>query len=201
MSSAEMNKLPGVIVLAGANGAGKSTAAPALLRGKLAVTHFVNADTIAQGLAAYAPETAALEAGRIMLARIRELADSRATFAFETTLASRSLAPWLKDLLTKEYCVHLVFLWLPSADLAVARVADRVQMGGHNIPETTIRRRYRAGLKNFWTLYRPLATTWRVYNNSAETQGPRLLASGSGTATPRVYDAAGWKRFESESQT
>jgi predicted ABC-type ATPase len=99
-----------VIVLGGANGAGKSTAAPALLRGKLAVTHFVNADTIAQGLAAFAPESAAIEAGRIMLARIRELAASRATFAFETTLASRSLAPWLRDLLASGYRVHLVFL-------------------------------------------------------------------------------------------
>jgi predicted ABC-type ATPase len=192
-------KPPTVIVLGGANGAGKSTSASALLRGKLAVTHFVNADTIAQGLAAFAPESAAIEAGRIMLERIRALAASRATFAFETTLASRSLAPWLRDLLASGYRVHLVFLWLPSIDLAVARVADRVRMGGHNIPETTIRRRYLAGLKNFWTLYRPIATSWRVYNNS-EPQGMRLLASGLASGPSRVYDAVGWKQFELETR-
>ena len=128
---------------------------------------------------------------------IRKLAAGRATFAFETTLASRSLGPWLKNLLATDYQFHLVFLWLPSVDLAVARVADRVQMGGHDIPEATIRRRYRAGLKNFWAIYRPLATSWRVYNN-AEPRGMRWLASGRGMEALRIYDIAGWKLFESK---
>jgi predicted ABC-type ATPase len=126
-----------VVVLSGPNGAGKSTAAPSLLKGRLSVDQFVNADEIARGLAGFAPETAAIPAGRIMLTRLRELAAARADFAFESTLASRSFARWLESLTSGGYRFHLVFLWLPSADLAVARVRDRVRQGGHDVPETT----------------------------------------------------------------
>ncbi len=96
-----------------------------------------------------------------MLSRLRDLAKEKRNFAFETTLAGRSLAPWLARLIDDGYEFHLVYLWLPSADLAVARVADRVRMGGHHVPEETIRRRYRAGLRNFFRLYMQLATLWR----------------------------------------
>ncbi|MGO9111127.1 MAG: AAA family ATPase [Thermoguttaceae bacterium] len=154
-------KHPAVIVLAGPNGSGKTTAAPKLLPDVLGVIEFVNADTIAQGLAAFGPELVALEAGAIMLSRLRDLAKEKRNFAFETTLAGRSLAPWLARLIDDGYEFHLVYLWLPSADLAVARVADRVRMGGHHVPEETIRRRYRAGLRNFFRLYMQLATLWR----------------------------------------
>lgn len=188
---------PNVILLAGPNGAGKSTIAPELLRGKLAVAQYVNADTIAQGLAGFAPETAALEAGRIMLVRIRELAAQRVTFAFETTLASRSLAPWLRDLLAVGYRFHLVFLWLPDADMAVARVSDRVRLGGHDVPEETVRRRYRAGILNFWKLYRPLATTWRVYDNSMSDR-MRLVASGRADRTLQIRLPDVWQQFVQE---
>jgi predicted ABC-type ATPase len=123
---------PSVVVLAGPNGAGKSTTAPALLQGALGVTEFVNADDIARGLSAFNVEGAALAAGRVMLARLRELARQRISFAFETTLASRSFAGWLADLKRNGYSVHIVFLWLPSAEFAVLRVADRVRMGGHS---------------------------------------------------------------------
>ena len=95
---------------------------------------FVNADTIAQGLSAFAQDRVAFQAGRIMLKRLSELAAARASFAFETTLASRSYAPWLTELRATGYKVHLVFLWLPSADEAVARVAERVRAGGHDVP-------------------------------------------------------------------
>ena len=125
---------PSVVILAGPNGAGKSTVAPALLHGALAVDEFVNADVIASGLSAFDPDSAAIAAGRVMLARIRELASQRVNFAFETTLASRSFAPWLRQLVTSGYSAHLVFLWLPSADFAVDRVAERVRTGGHNVP-------------------------------------------------------------------
>ena len=137
---------------------------------------FVNADTIAQGLAAFAPDGVAFEAGSIMLARLHQLAARRRDFAFETTLASRSLAPWLADLLGTGYEFHLVFLWLPSADFAVQRVADRVRMGGHHVPEATVRRRYERGLRNFFRLYQPLATSWRMYDNSV-MQSARLIAA------------------------
>ena len=188
---------PNVIVLAGPNGAGKSTAAPSLLEDLLEVGEFVNADVIAQGLAAFAPESVAFEAGAIMHTRLRNLADSRRDFAFETTLASRSLAPWLRDLLAVQYSIHLVFLWLPSADFAVARVADRVRLGGHNIPEDTTRRRYHRGLRNFFQLYQPLATTWRMYDNSHES-GIRVIASGEGNNVIHVGNEDVWTHLKQE---
>src|SRR5439155_26523435 len=159
-------EFPKVVVLAGPNGAGKSTAASRLLRGALGVTEFVNADVIARGLSGFSPERVAMEAGRVMLRRIKELAAKRESFAFETTLASRSFAPWLRDLVKSGYRFHLVFLWLPSAAAAVARVAERVSLGGHDVPVATVRRRYKAGLKNFFELYRSLSTTWQVIDNS-----------------------------------
>lgn len=188
---------PNVVVVAGPNGSGKSTAAPVLLRDFLGITEFVNADVIAQGLAAFDPDSVAFQAGSIMHARLRSLASKRRNFAFETTLASRSLAPWLRGLVASHYLFHLVFLWLPSADFAVARVADRVRLGGHNVPEETIRRRYRRGLVNFFELYQPLATTWRVYDNSQES-GIRLIASGQGTNVTRIGDEETWKHLQRE---
>jgi predicted ABC-type ATPase len=170
---------PHLIVLAGPNGAGKSTAAPALLVGALGVHEFVNADLIAQGLSAFQPERTALQAGRIMRDRLHYLASQRVNFGFETTLASRSLAPWIADLRRTGYAIHLLFLWLPSPEMAMARVAERVRLGGHDVPPETIRRRYHTGLRNFFGLYRPLTDTWRFYDNS-DLASLRLLASGTG---------------------
>lgn len=137
-----MSRAPHIIILAGPNGAGKSTSAPVLLRDTFAVDEFVNADSIAQGLSAFRPESVALEAGRIMLRRLQELAGKRTDFAFETTLASRIFAPWLKQLAATGYKSHLMFLTLPNADAAIARVASRVNLGGHNVPAPDIRRRF-----------------------------------------------------------
>lgn len=192
-------KSPGVIVLAGPNGAGKSTTAPKLLKGALAVTEFVNPDTIAQGLSAFAPERHRLAAGRVMLNRLHELVQRRATFSFETTLASRSFAPWLKSLRTKGYRVHLVFLWLASADLAVKRVQDRVRLGGHHVAEVDIRRRYVSGLRNCFHLYLPLTNTWRIYNNS-DPSGPRLIARGKGLRTTAIIDERLWAHIAGEAK-
>ncbi|MCE7961376.1 MAG: Zeta toxin family protein [Acidobacteria bacterium ACB1] len=154
--------MPNVVVIAGPNGAGKSTLAPHLLRDKLHILEYVNADTIAQGLSAFAAEAAALEAGRVMLHRLYELARRHEAFSFETTLATRSYAGWLPKLQAEGYYIHLIFLWLNSADLAVERVAERVREGGHDIPEQTIRRRFSRGLENFFELYRPTADSWQV---------------------------------------
>ena len=178
------------MILAGPNGAGKSTAAPELLQGELAVNEFVNADVIARGLSAFDPDRAAIAAGRIMLARLDELARQRESFAFETTLASRSLAPWLTDLRASGYAVHLFFLWLSSPDLAVQRVADRVRSGGHDVPADTIRRRYRAGIRNLFSLYQPIVTTWAVHNCSGLKS--QLVAEGLESATLKVYDRDVW---------
>jgi len=192
-----MPEPPSVVVLAGPNGAGKSTAAPALLRGRLAVGHFVNADEIARGLSAFEPESVAVPAGRIMLTRLKELARDRRNFAFETTLATRSFAPWIRSLSEAGYEFHLVFLWLPSADLAVARVADRVVQGGHHVPEEVIRRRHAAGMRNFQDLYRPLSTSWQVYDNSRRTR-LRSIARGAGLQVELIGRPTEWRRFEDQ---
>jgi predicted ABC-type ATPase len=159
--------MPHVIIIAGPNGAGKTTVAPALLGKALQIDHFVNADTIAAGLSAFAPEKAAIQAGKAMLERMRYLADNNENFAFETTLASRTFAPWIAKLKEeKDYLFHLTFLLLDSSDLAISRVAERVKLGGHFVPEDTIRRRFETGLKNFFKLYRPLADSWQMYDNT-----------------------------------
>ena len=188
---------PSVVVLAGPNGAGKSTLAPDLLQGALAVTEFVDADVIARGLSAFDPTSAGIAAGRVMLKRLQELAHQRVSFAFETTLASRSFAPWLQRLTRVGYQFHLVFLWLPSADFAVARVADRVRLGGHDVPEETIRRRYAAGMRNFFGLYRPMATSWRVYDSSTGP-APRLVAYGRGRKVSGIRDRRVWRLMAQE---
>ena len=181
---------PSVVILAGPNGAGKSTAAPALLQGALAVNEFVNADVIARGLSAFDPDAAAIAAGRVMLTRMRELAALRISFAFETTLASRTFAPWFLQLRDSGYEIHLVFLWLSSADLAIERVADRVRNGGHNIPDNVVRRRYAAGIRNLFALYQSVTTSWVVYNSSGPQ--PALIAEGLESQPERVYDTDVW---------
>jgi predicted ABC-type ATPase len=167
---------PRVIVVAGPNGAGKTTASETVLAETLSVLTFVNADVIARGLAGFDPDSAAVEASRIMLQRLHALAARKADFAFETTLAARSLAGWLRDLRRDGYVVRLIYFWLESADVAVARVAQRVASGGHAVPEATIRQRYRRSVRNFFTLYRPVVTNWRVYDTSQGTS-PVLVAS------------------------
>src|SRR5262245_57181479 len=124
---------PRVVVLAGPNGAGKTTASRTLLADTLGLLTFVNADVIAQGLAGFDPASAAVEASRIMLERLYTLAAQGADFAFETTLAARSLAGWLQTLKGTGYTVDLVYFWLASPELAVARVAQRVSQGGHHV--------------------------------------------------------------------
>lgn len=186
--------MPHLILIAGPNGAGKSTAAPGILRGALSVSRFVNADTIAMGLAAFAPETAGIQAGRIMLDRLHQLAQSGENFAFETTLASKTFAPWIGHLKGEGYQFHLVFLTLPSPELSIGRVAERVRMGGHNVPEETIRRRFRGGIRNFFKLYQPLADSWRVYDNSSVS--PRLIAHGSGLRVELISDELAWCRLK-----
>lgn len=196
-----MTAVPGqpyVIVVAGPNGSGKSTAAPHLLRDTLNVSEFVNADAIAAGLSAFRPETVAMSAGRVMLDRMRQLAAARADFAFETTLASRSLAPWLAGLQRSGYRAHLLFLWLRSADLAVSRVAERVRLGGHNVPELVVRRRYRAGLVNFFRLYLPLVDSWQLFDNS-DADGPRPVAAGEGGVVRMLGDADAWQKLKESS--
>jgi predicted ABC-type ATPase len=183
---------PIVVVLAGPNGAGKSTTAARLLRGALSVNEFVNADTIAQGLSAYRPESAAVAAGRVMLARLRHLARIREDFAFGTTLAGRGHARWLLSLRAMGYRAHLTFLWLPSPDLAVARVAERVRRGGHGVPEPVVRRRFASGLRNLVACYLDVVDSWQIYDNSG-IEEPLLIASRDAGASPHVVNAEAWQ--------
>ncbi len=157
---------PNFVIIAGPNGSGKSTAAPELIREQFGVMQYVNADVIAQGLSGFSPESVALQAGSLMLERIEDLSVARQDFAIETTLASRSFAPRIRRMTGEGYRSHLVFLWLPSPELAIERVSLRVLRGGHSIPPETIVRRYHRGLVNL-SLYLPLMHTWRVVNAAA----------------------------------
>jgi predicted ABC-type ATPase len=154
--------VPNLFVLAGPNGAGKSTSAPGVLTGPRAVAEFVNADVIAkeQGLSDVA-------AGRVTLKRLNDLAAAHRDIAFETTLASHLLLPRIQAMQEGGYDFHLYFFWLPSADMAVRRVARRVASGGHHIPEDVIRRRYERGLENFFRHYALAADSWTLFDNSA----------------------------------
>ena len=187
--------MPNLFVIAGPNGAGKSTAAPLLIGERLGIREFVNADGIAAGLSAFAPERVALEAGRIMLRRLDSLASAGADFAFETTLATRSFAPWIARLRAERgYRFHLAFLWLPSAEMAVMRVAGRVRHGGHAVPERDIKRRYDRGLRNFFDLYRPIADSWEMHDNSSL---PHVrIATSTPDGEIEVANPALWHRIE-----
>jgi predicted ABC-type ATPase len=183
---------PSVVVLGGPNGSGKSTSAPRLLRESLKVEHFVNADALAQGLSAFRPEEVALDAGRIMLRRLDELGDQRKTFAFESTLASQVLARRLERLKQHGYVVYLVYLWLPRVELALARVAERVRAGGHDVPAAAVRRRFDRSLVNFFKIYRPLAHSWRLYD-AASITGPTFVATGGAGLPTRLRRREIWE--------
>jgi predicted ABC-type ATPase len=195
-----MIEKPAVVVIGGPNGAGKSTLAPRLLRAAMQVTEFINADLIAQGLSPFNADGAALAASEILLRRMEQFAEKRISFGVETTLASRSLAPRLRKLISDGYEFHLVFLYLKSPDIAVERVADRVSHGGHNIPEATIRRRYEGGLRNLLSLFQPLASSWKVYDNS-NPRRRELIASGGTLEDAKVNNEQLWSeiraRYES----
>ncbi len=157
-----------VIIIAGPNGAGKTTFAREFLPVDAACPVFVNADLIAAGLAPFAPEAAAIHAGRLMLHELARHFAARESFAFETTLAGRGYLRLIEQWQSAGYRVKIIFLQLASAEEAIARVAQRVKQGGHDIPETVIRRRFVAGLDNFEQLYAPRVDAWALYDNSGE---------------------------------
>lgn len=159
--------MPKLFILAGPNGAGKSTSAPHILSGPGQVDEFVNADVIQKD-----EGISEIEAGRRTLARLDQLAQARKDLAFETTLASRLLLPRIQSMQKVGYTFHLSFFWLPSADMAVARVAKRVAAGGHSIPDDVIRRRYERGLDNLFSAYLPVANAWVVVDNTARPGRP-----------------------------
>jgi len=164
-------------IIAGCNGAGKTTASFTVLPEMLNCGEFVNADEIARGLSTFNPDKAAIEAGRLMLKKIDDLMGVKVDFAFETTLSSRSFVNTISKAKESGYQVTLLFFWLESVNLAIERVKIRVEEGGHNIPEDVIRRRYYSGLKNFFQLYLSKCDYWMLIDNSKMKQ--IIVAEGS----------------------
>ena len=155
-----------VYVIAGPNGSGKTTFAKLFLPDYVKCPNFVNADLIAQGLAPFGPRAAAIKAGKLVLQQIDMYAQRDADFAFETTLSGKSYANLLRELKTKGYALHLFFLWIPSPELAVARIKDRVAEGGHHVPAEDVRRRFVRGLHNFFKIYESILDSWTLFDNS-----------------------------------
>ena len=186
------NLQPHISIIAGPNGSGKSTCGPALLQTHFNISEFVNADTIATGLSAFNPEDVAIEASRIMLKRIKTLATKKRNFAFETTLSSRTFAQWLKKEKAKGYHFTLLYFWLFNSNLAVERVAERVRLGGHTVPEETVRRRYIKSIQNFFNLYQPLADNWVIFDNS-ENNNPVKVAEGNLLTNITIYQEPQWE--------
>lgn len=185
---------PNLYIIAGPNGAGKTTASYNLLPEILHCTNFVNADEIARGLSPFAPETVAIQAGRIMLERIEELLPQRVDFAIETTLATRSYVQLVRRAQALGYKVHLIFFFLENEEQAIQRVAQRVSNGGHNIPEDDIRRRFKRGIYNLIHLYMPICDSVLVYNNA---HGDAILVSEQENANSGllVYKEEMWNQL------
>ncbi len=180
-----------IVVLGGPNGAGKTTAAQTIVPRKLGIAEFVNADEIARGLSPFNPEAAALAAGRLMLRRMQSLASGEQSFAVETTCSGRGHVNFLRECKKKGWRITLLFLWLSSPDIAIARVAGRVANGGHAVPPDVITRRYWSGIRNFVIRYLPLADTAVIYDHSGDE--PILIAERMAGADLLVHDAVRWE--------
>ena len=166
-----------ILIIAGPNGAGKTTFAAEFLPNEANCPIFINADLIASGLSPFRPELVAVRAGRLMLNMIRDYTRRGENFAFETTLSGRGYARLIPRWQGQGYEVKLFFLRLPTPEMAITRVRQRVVEGGHDVPEAVIRRRFHAGWRNFEVIYRDLVDEWTVYDNSGDS--PVLSAEGS----------------------
>jgi len=175
-------------IIAGCNGAGKTTASFTILPEALNCKEFVNADEIAKGLSPFQPEKVAFESGRIMLKRINELLESKQDFAFETTLSTKSYKQKVIEAQNKKYKVTLLFFWLETVELAIERVKTRVLEGGHNIDNETIKRRYYRGIKNLFEIYLPIVDEVMIFDNSLES--PDLIAIKSKEKEMNVFNVS-----------
>ena len=184
--------MPDFYLFGGPNGAGKTTLALKLLPG-MDCHEFVNADAIARALSPFAPESVALQSGVLMMKRLRELATKNVSFGTESTLAARAWVPFIRDCRERGYRFNLIYVWLPDVEMNVGRVASRVRAGGHDIPEEVIRRRYDAGRRNFVELYKPLADTWRIFNNA--TLSETVIAEGGRQRPTLILDLEAWSKI------
>ena len=181
-------------IICGPNGAGKTTASYSVLPKILLCKEFVNADEIARGLSPFNPENVAIEAGRLMLSRIKELLFRNESFSIETTLATRSYFRLIEKAHQQGYEVTLIYFWLKSPEQAIERVAERVRKGGHNIPQDIIVRRYYEGINNLFSIYMPIVDTWILVNNS---ETPRsVIATGGKDQETAVKNSVLFKTIE-----
>ena len=187
--------MPRMFIISGCNGAGKTTASYSLLPEMLECSEFVNSDEFAKGLSPFNPEKAAIKASRFVIMKIRHLISKKMDFAVETTLATRTLLKTVKMAQSNGYTVTLLYFWLNTPELAIQRVKARVEAGGHNIPEETIRRRYRVGIQYFFNDYSPVCERWILADNS---QIPfRVVAEGSKLDTVSIRDEETYYKIRS----
>lgn len=193
-----MKEKPFFLILAGPNGAGKTTCAMTLLPDILHIKHFVNADLIAKGLSPFDPSLADLKASRLMVEEMNRLRAARESFAIETTLASKSIAKFVSESQIGGYETALAFVALDMPETAISRVALRVAMGGHDIPKSTIRRRFYRGLNNLFHVYMPLVDHWTIFDNSGAKE--RIVADKMQQPCVTIYDNEFFRQMERMSQ-
>ena len=190
--------MPRLYIISGCNGAGKTTASYSLLPEMLDCREFVNSDEFAKGLSPFDPSKASIQASRYMLTKIRYLLRKQKDFAVETTLATRTLLKTARMAQDAGYTVTLLYFWLNSPDLAVERVKARVETGGHDIPEETIRRRYSVGIYYFFNYYAPICERWILADNS---QIPfRVIAEGSKGDVMNIKDEETYMKIKEIAQ-
>jgi predicted ABC-type ATPase len=169
--------MPSLYVIAGPNGAGKTTFIKRFAPRELALPDFLNADEIARGLSPFDPFRAQLEAGRIVLTRFRQFVAEARDFCLETTLSGRTYRRLFEEAKARDYHIQLDYLMLPTVEHSIRRVADRVEAGGHDVPEGDLRRRFKVSLQNLFSIYRPVVNKWTLHSN--EVLRPRVLAYGT----------------------
>jgi predicted ABC-type ATPase len=185
--------LPKVYLIAGCNGAGKTTASLTLLPKMLECKEFVNADNIAAGISPFQPDKVAIEAGRLMLKRINDLIDMKIDFAIETTLSSRNYISKINEFQKKDYEVVLIYFWLNTPVLAIERIKERVRKGGHFIPDEIVNRRYYRGINNLLKYFIPLSDYWLVFDNSS--QNAALVAEGIKGLEKKIFNDEIWQEI------
>ena len=181
-------------IIAGCNGAGKTTASYTMLPELLHCHEFVNADEIARGLSPFNPDSMAIEAGRLMLKRINDLFFLMIQRPPRSTLSTRTYQKFVHRAHERGYFVSLLYFWLPTPEQAIERVAKRVSLGGHNIPTNTIRRRYESSMRNLTSLYVPICDYWVIYDNST-AEGVRKIAYGSKSEIKEIVDPTAYNKI------
>ncbi|MGI4805086.1 MAG: zeta toxin family protein [Janthinobacterium lividum] len=185
--------MPDLYIIAGCNGAGKTTASYTILPEILNCKEFINADEIAKGISPFQPETVSILAGRIMLDRINELLNQQVDFAIETTLTTLSYRKTIEFAKAKGYRITLLYFWLNDVDLAIERVKIRVSEGGHHIPEDVIIRRYYKGIDNLINVFKNLCDDWIIADNSVKPY--TIIATGESSKTIEVRNHEKWKKL------